>query len=115
MYFPFCCHVIQVLVLDRLVSGDLVTARFLLTAMKASKHLGVSQALPEYAPFAYSLAGVLQDLVKAKQLSSLSSFWFVAVEDVLIPLVDADGQVSLLMRTRRVVKCCATKFICSPC
>lgn len=70
-----------------------MTARQLLELMLASRHLTTPAAIPEYAPFAYSLASVLQDLVKAKQLSASSSFWQVAVGKVLLALVDADSQV----------------------
>jgi hypothetical protein len=47
----------QMLVLDRLCSHDLVSARLLLCLMRESGHWGFRSAVPEYAPFAYSLAG----------------------------------------------------------
>ena len=47
------------LVLDRLASHDLATARLLLTLMRESGHWAFRSAMPEYAPFAYSLAGGL--------------------------------------------------------
>jgi hypothetical protein len=83
----------QALVLERLANGDLLTARTLLQLMLESKHVHSPAAVPEYAPLAYSLASLLQELVKARQLSARSSFWSVAVGDVLLALVDADSQV----------------------
>jgi hypothetical protein len=47
----------QMLVLDRLSSHDLVSARLLLRLTRESGHWGFRSAVPEYAPFAYSLAG----------------------------------------------------------
>jgi hypothetical protein len=99
---------VQALVLDRLANGDLLTARTLLQLLLDSKHLQSPAAVPEYAPFAYSLASLLQDLVKSRQLSARSSFWGVAVGEVLLALVDADSQVGwrLLVSFISVVTCC---------
>ena len=47
----------QMLTLDRLAAHDLVTARQLLSLMVESGHWAFKSAVPEYAPFAYSLAG----------------------------------------------------------
>lgn len=49
--------VVQMLTLDRLAARDLVTARLLLLLMAQSGHWAFRSAVPEYAPFAYSLAG----------------------------------------------------------
>ena len=49
--------VVQMLALDRVSAHDLVTARLLLALMRESGHWGFRSAVPEYAPFAYSLAG----------------------------------------------------------
>lgn len=95
----FVLFTLQMLCLDRLVNGDLMTARQLLELMLASRHLTTPAAIPEYAPFAYSLASVLQDLVKGKQLSATSGFWEVAVGKVLLALVDSDSQVILALVT----------------
>ena len=40
-----------------------------------------------------SMSGTLQDLVKKGLLTAGSSFWTLAVEDVLLKMVDADSQV----------------------
>jgi hypothetical protein len=66
-------------VLDRLANGDLLTARTLLQLMLDSLHVSTAPAAPEYAPFAYSLALQLQELVTSRRLSASSSFWGVAV------------------------------------
>lgn len=47
----------QMLILDRLAAHDLVSARLLLTLTRESGHWAFKSAVPEYAPFAYSLAG----------------------------------------------------------
>eukprot|EP00879_Flechtneria_rotunda_P012550 GHRR01013104.1.p1 GENE.GHRR01013104.1~~GHRR01013104.1.p1 ORF type:complete len:292 (+),score=117.12 GHRR01013104.1:115-876(+) len=88
-------HIVQLLTLDVLVNSDLVTGRQLLQLILTSRHLMSPAAIPEYAPFAYSLASVLQDLVKAHQLSPRRGFWEVAVGQVLLALVDADSQVHI--------------------
>jgi hypothetical protein len=90
---PPACLLLQALLLDRLANGDLLTARTLLQLLLDSRHLQSPAAVPEYAPFAYSLASLLQDLVKSRQLSARSSFWGVAVGEVLLALVDSDSQV----------------------
>jgi hypothetical protein len=96
----------QALVLDRLANGDLLTARSLLQLMVDSHHMQHPAAVPEYAPFAYSLASSLQELVKSRQLSARSSFWGVAVGEVLLALVDADSQVRVLGFVMLFRLCC---------
>ncbi len=81
------------MILERLSSADLVTSRLLLTALRDAQHWTFKQALPEYAPFAYSLADLLEDYVRSGRLAPGSGFWRLAVEEVLLPLVDSDGQV----------------------
>lgn len=58
---PVCLHaaVVQMLVLDRLTGGDLVTAYRLLRVITASAHLSTPGADLEYAPFGFSLVGIL--------------------------------------------------------
>ena len=81
------------LALDRLAAHDLAGARLLLRLMRESGHWAFARAAPEYAPFAYSLAGALQDLVRAGALTAGSSFWALAFEGVLLELLDAHGSV----------------------
>uniref|UniRef100_A0A383VWM1 Negative elongation factor B n=1 Tax=Tetradesmus obliquus TaxID=3088 RepID=A0A383VWM1_TETOB len=88
-------RVVQALLLDRLANADLLTARSLLQLLLDSKHLASPAAVPEYAPFAYSLASLLQELVKSRGLSARSAFWGAAVGEVLLALVDADSQVHI--------------------
>eukprot|EP00775_Hariotina_reticulata_P013351 gene13351-13479_t len=87
--------VLQMSILDRLSNGDLMTAHHLLLLLSSSRHFSSAAAIPEYAPFAYSLASSLQDLVKARQLRAGSSFWSTAVDQVLLAMVDADSQVHI--------------------
>lgn len=50
----------QMLILDRVLGGDLITAHRLLRVVVSSAHLSSPAAEREYGPFAHSLAVILQ-------------------------------------------------------
>ena len=55
------------------------------------------RALPEFAPFAATLAQRLTKLVAAGQLSPDQPLWHLAVDRFLVLAVDTEGQVCCWM------------------
>lgn len=86
-------HIIQMLVLDRLSNGDLVTAYRLLRVIVASAHLSTPGADKEYAPFGFALTTIITELVKAGSLSATSRFWRVAFDGVLLRVADSGTEI----------------------
>ena len=51
------------------------------------------KAFPEWAPFAYSLASRLQEEHTRNRLAPGDTLWHIAVEQLLLPVVDSDYMV----------------------
>ena len=86
-------RVVQIYVLERLAKGDLLSAQPALAAIARSlSHLS-TVAHTEFAPFAFTLARRMTALLKAGRMRPSSAAWRMAVDAVLIRLVDSEVQV----------------------
>ncbi|BDA45944.1 Negative elongation factor B [Coccomyxa sp. Obi] len=86
-------QVTEVLCLERVVVGDVVTARSLLaTIIQALEKLS-DNALVEFAPFAATLAQRLARLVSSARLAPGQPLWTLAVDSFLLRACDTEGQV----------------------
>lgn len=52
------------------------------------------KSLPEWTPFAFSLAARLQEEHRSNRLTPGDTLWQIAVEQLLLPSVDSDHVVS---------------------
>ncbi|CAL5228021.1 g11083 [Coccomyxa viridis] len=86
-------HISQVFCLERLAASDIPMARSLLSALVQALEKMSERALPEFAPFAATLAQRLTKLVAAGQLAPDQPLWQLAVDRFLVLAVDTEGQV----------------------
>ncbi|KAI3429855.1 hypothetical protein D9Q98_010166 [Chlorella vulgaris] len=84
--------VTQVYLLERLAARDLVTAKQLLHAMARAMDKMSDKSIPEFAPFGYTLAIRMAQLIKGGVCQVKDGLWVVAVDQVLVKLVDSVTQ-----------------------
>ncbi|PSC68506.1 Negative elongation factor B [Micractinium conductrix] len=82
----------QVYLLERLAAKDLVTGKLLLHAMALAMERMSDKSIPEFAPFGYTLAVRLAILLKSRAMEVKDSLWQLAVDRVLVKLVDSETQ-----------------------
>ncbi|GAB4814531.1 hypothetical protein N2152v2_001577 [Parachlorella kessleri] len=85
--------VTQAFCLERMGAGDLLTARALLQAMVEANSRMSDKAIPEFAPFGYTLARRMAALLAEGRVEVGGKLWLVAVDQILVKLVDAETQV----------------------
>ncbi|KAK9862457.1 hypothetical protein WJX84_012054 [Apatococcus fuscideae] len=100
--------VTQVYTLERLAVQDVATALPLLAALAQALQQSSEKAFPEWAPFAYSLASRLQEEHTRNRLAPGDTLWHIAVEQLLLPVVDCDYMVH--DHALRLLKACALQL-----
>ena len=84
--------VIQVFALERLAHDHEWMAESLLDLVASCLGKIATPAIPEFAPFAYSLARRLSLMLKKGTMKVGSELWKLAVEKILLNLVDAETE-----------------------
>ncbi|PRW60598.1 Negative elongation factor B [Chlorella sorokiniana] len=84
--------VTQVYLLERLATGDLVTGKLLLHAMAKAMEVMSDKSIPEFAPFGFTLALRVAQLLKSGACEVKDTLWQLAVDQVLVKLVDSETQ-----------------------
>ena len=84
--------VIQVFALERLANDDEWMAESLLDLVASCLGKIASPAIPEFAPFAYSLARRVGMMLKKGTMRVDSELWKLAVEKILLNLVDSETE-----------------------
>lgn len=84
--------VTQVYLLERLAAGDLTTGKLLLHAVARAMEAMSDKSIPEFAPFGFTLALRMQNLLKGGKCDVKDGLWQLAVDQVLIKLVDSVTQ-----------------------
>lgn len=82
----------QVYLLERLAARDLTTAMLLLHAVARAMEKMSDKSIPEFAPFGFTLALRMQQLLKSGVCAVKDPLWLLAVDQVLIKLVDSVTQ-----------------------
>ncbi|KAK9843275.1 hypothetical protein WJX74_009608 [Apatococcus lobatus] len=100
--------VTQVYTLERLAVQDVATALPLLLALAQALSQLSDKALPEWTPFAFSLAARLQEEHRSNRLTPGDTLWQIAVEQLLLPSVDSDHVVH--DQTLQLLKACALQL-----
>jgi len=88
----FARKVIQIFSLEKLASNDLWMAESLLDLVSSCLDKIASPALPEFAPFAFTLAGRITTMIKKGSIDVTSNLWHLAVEKILLQLVDSETE-----------------------
>jgi len=84
--------VIQVFALERLANDDEWMAESLLDLVAACLAKIATPAIPEFAPFAYSLARRVGMMLKKGTMRVDSELWKLAVEKILLNLADSETE-----------------------
>ncbi|KAL4437410.1 hypothetical protein ABPG75_004549 [Micractinium tetrahymenae] len=89
---PALTRTLQVYLLGRLATGDLATSKLLLHAVARAMEKMSDKSIPEFAPFGFTLALRMQHLLKSGRCEVKDGLWQLAVDQVLVKLVDSVTQ-----------------------
>ena len=86
-------RIVQVYVLERLAKGDLLSAQPALASIARSLTNLSNEVISEFAPFAFTLARRMTVLFASGRVKTSSAAWRMAVDAILIRLVDSETEV----------------------